>query len=159
MKMLSTVPEGLEEIIEVYGDCHAADFIQENIIWQRSPIVLRLSWAPDIRIGGFNCHRLIGPVVADVIAEIRDFGGIDFLRENDYDLWGGCFNPRGKTGGGGPSTHSWGISVDWCPALGPFGKPSKMPQFIVDAFVNRGFVNGGTWKVTDAMHNQACSGF
>jgi hypothetical protein len=159
MKKLVTVPEGYDEIVEEFGDCHSADFYKENIVWQRSPIILRLSWDKAVRIGGFLAHRLVGPVIADAITELRDFGEMDYLKENDYDLWGGCFNPRGKRGGGGTSTHSWGIAVDWCPALGPMGGPTRMPQFIVDAFVKRGFVWGGDWEKTDGMHFQAASGW
>ena len=159
MTTLSIVPEGYDEIIEAYGDCNSADFYKDNIIWQRSPIALRLSWDPDIRIGGFLAHRIVGPVMADAIAEIRDFAGLGYLHENEYDMFGGCFNQRGKRGGVGMSTHAWGIAVDWCPALGPMGGPTRMPQFIVDAFTKRGFIWGGDWKIQDAMHFQACSGW
>lgn len=159
MSKLTFMPDGIKEIIEVYGDCHAANWYKENIIWQRSPIALRLSWASETHIGGFLSHRLVGPVIADAIAEIRDFAGLEYLRQNDYDLWGGCFNPRGKRNNKGPSTHSWGIAVDWCPELGPIGGPTKMPAFIVEAFMKRGFVWGGTWKIPDGMHMQACSGY
>lgn len=159
MKKLAKVPEGYQEIDDVYGDCHAADFYRDNIVWQRSPAFLRLSWDKDVRIGGFLAHKLVGPVIADAIAEIADFGGLGYLKENDYDLWGGCFNPRGKRGGKGTSTHAWGIAVDWCPALGPMGGPTRMPQFIVEAFERRGFICGAKWAIPDGSHFQACSGW
>jgi hypothetical protein len=159
MRMLKVVPEGLEEIIEVYGDCYAAGWYQDNTVWQRSPFAMRLSWAPSVRIGGFIAHALVGPVIADALTEIRDFGGLEFLRENSYDLWGGCLNMRAKRDGVGTSTHAWGIAADYCPHLGQMGVKPKLPSFIVEAFTKRGFVWGGTWKTPDGMHFQACNGY
>jgi len=159
VKTLRSVPCGLEEIIEIYGDCFAADWYKENTVWQRSPFAMRLSWSPAQYIGGFIAHRLVGPVIADALTAIRDFGGLGFLRENSYDLWGGCLNMRPKKDGVGTSTHAWGIAVDYCPHLGQFGVPSHMPAFIVEAFTKRGFVNGGAWKKPDGMHQQACDGY
>jgi hypothetical protein len=159
VKRLSVVPCGLDEIVATYGDCYAADWYKDNMVWQRSPFSMRLSWSPDQYIGGFIAHKLVGPVIADALAEIRDFRGLDYLRENSYDMWGGCLNQRSKRDTVGTSTHSWGISVDYCPHLGPLGAIPKMPTFIVTSFTTRGFIWGGTWKRQDGMHFQAASGY
>lgn len=155
MVKLDWIPNGLGEIIEVYGDCHDPDFVRHHIVWQRAPFLLRLAWQPEIRVAGFMAHRLVGPAMADALAEMMVSFGLENLRDNDLDLYGGVFNPRGKRGGAGTSTHAWGIAIDWCPALGPMGQEPNMPAFIVDAFESRGFIWGGRWSRPDGMHFQA----
>lgn len=69
------------------------------------------------------------------------------------------YNYRSKTGGGGLSTHSWGIALDINPSrnpyqLGNWGPPqTDIPPVIVDIFKKYGFAWGGDWAgQTDAMH-------
>jgi hypothetical protein len=143
--MLHYVPDGIEDIRRYYGDWEAPTFAEKYIVWQRMPFLMRLSWDLKTKVAGFNVHESIAPAVVDAFKEILEFGGVAFLRDNDYDILGGCYNPRGKRGGTATSTHAWGIAVDYCPNLGPFGKKSRVPMFIVEAFTKRGFVNGGIW--------------
>ena len=159
MRTLTVVPNGLDAIVEKYGEPYDPDFQRDHLRWYRAPFRMRLSWQPETSIGGFVCHHAIGLVVMDTLKEVLRFGGLAYLQENDLDLFGGCYNPRGKRGGKGTSTHAWGIAVDWCPALGPMGGPTRMPDFIVTAFESRGFTWGGRWARPDGMHFQAAEGY
>ena len=159
MKMLRHVPRGLQEINDFYGNWEDSSFVQDHLTWKRMPFKMRLSWNQAVSITGFMVHLEIAEVVYDVLKQILNFGGLPFLRDNNLDFYGGCYNPRGKVGGGGTSVHAWGIGIDWCPALGAYGQTPNMPAFIVEAFTSRGFEWGGTWKKPDGMHFQACTSY
>ena len=159
MKELSILPDGYAEILRVYGDPLSRYFVSDRLKSFELPFTMRASWNTSIKYKWMTMHRLIGDVVVDALEEIRDHNGYNYLREECYDIIGGCYNLRKKTSSDQLSTHSWGIAVDICPHLGPFGKRPQMPVFIVEAFEKRGFVWGGRWKLPDGMHFQACKGY
>ena len=154
MITLQHVPDGIEEIIECYGDPKEKGWFDDNMIVCRLPFSLRQSWN-GVRVDRFHVHRLVEPAMKDAILEIEAYAGIIFLRRHDLDMWGGIYNDRNRRGSNTPSTHSWGIAIDYCPELGPFGDPSRIPYFIVDAFLKRGFVN----LKYDGQHNQAVKNY
>jgi len=74
----------------------------------------------------------------------------------------GCFNPRPKRVNGSPSTHSWGIAVDFNAAnnpMTPHGAPlqTDMPREMVAEIEALGWTWGGHFR--DPMHWQLCSGY
>ena len=155
MKVLDHVPDGIEEIIDYYGDPREDEnWFKENIIVCELPFSLRQSWN-GVRVSRFHVHRLVEPAMKDALIEIEEYGGAIFLRQYDLDQWGGVYNDRNKRGSNTPSTHSWGIAIDINPSLGPLGELGRMPYFIVRAFRNRGFIN----LRMDGQHFQACSGY
>lgn len=159
MKELSVLPDGYAEIMRVYGDPLSAGFIHDQIAAFELPFPLKASWNTAVVYRWMNMHRYVGDVVVDALREMMEYRGLEYLQENAYDVTGGCFNIRKKTGGDRLSTHSWGIAIDMVPQLGLFGKKSYVPDFIVAAFERRGFVWGGRWKLPDGMHFQACKNY
>lgn len=97
-------------------------------------------------------NKYIVPGVIDAFNEILDIYGIDFIRKNNLDWYGGCYEDRKSRGSGRLSVHSWGMAVDYLPQLGKFNSPSLIPYHIVRAFTNRGFNWGGDWNNPDGMH-------
>ena len=155
MIILNHIPNGLEEIIDYYGDPKEDDdWFKNNMTICALPFSLRQSWNQK-RINKFHVHKLVAPAMKDALLEIEEYAGIVFLQQYLLDQWGGVYANRNKRGSNIPSTHSFGISIDFCPELGPFGDPSRMPYFIVKAFIKRGFQN----LIMDGMHNQACTGY
>ena len=155
MIILDHVPDGIEEIVDYYGDPKVDDdWFLNNMIVCRLPFSLRQSWNQK-RINKFHVHKLVAPAMKDALLEIEEYAGIVFLRQYLFDQWGGVYADRNKRGSNIPSTHSFGISIDECPELGPIGEPSRMPYFIVHAFLRRGFEN----LKYDGMHFQACIGY
>ncbi len=164
MVKLEQVPEGLEGIIARYGVCGSAGpeiflpdrtWVSENIRLFHLPVPLRRSWDL-VEITTMPAHRLVGDAMVDAIAEIYEFYGLATMRMHSLDLWGGVYNPRFKRGSRQPSTHAWGIAIDWCPALGPFGERTRLPWPIVEAFLHRGFEN---LPASDGMHFSASRGY
>lgn len=166
MKRLEYIPR-YEELDEFYGnpesDPGVVDplFIDEYLIRIIMPYYMRLSWKPDIKVSILLVHRRIASVVIDALDEIKAYRGEDYLHANNYDYLGGSYNFRLMRAGTELSTHSWGAAIDLNPHLAPYRQKENLkwmnhqPDFIRDAFINRGFVSF-PW---DAMHFQAVLSF
>ena len=162
---LPTVPNGLDEIRDIYGwpvnESGKADeaFYSSRIKRFDLPFSMRLSWNKATSVRRSVAHELVIDSLVDALTEIRDYKGAQYLEENNLDLFGGIYAFRFKRGQEVPSTHAWGIAIDINPDLGRMGEKPRMPSFIVDAFKSRGWIWGGDWSHPDGMHFQACSGY
>jgi len=132
-----------------------ADWFNANIAVFDLPFPLYLSWEPGTMIKRFQAHRLVGPSIAAALELMAKGEGLDYLRANKLDRWGGCFNFRLIRGGNTLSNHSWGTAVDYCPDIGRLGNAEDVktyPRFIIQAFEAQGFYWGGNFDRPDAMH-------
>ena len=163
MLKLDVLPIGVQEMLLLYGapgkivdDHFEADrtWVQENLKRFKLSFPLRQSWDHKV-LRSFPAHRLVGNVMVEALEEIHDYYGLTVMRRYGLDLWGGVYNPRFKRNSTQPSTHAWAIAIDYCPDLGPYGKPSRIPWPIHDAFTKRGFVN----LDFDSMHFQAVENY
>ena len=163
MLKLNIVPQGAREIMMLYGapgrivnDHFEADpaWARENLKRFALGFPLRQSWDQAV-LHSFVAHRLVGDVMVDALEEIHAYYGLAVMRRYGLDFWGGVYNPRFKRNGSEPSAHAWGIAIDYCPDLGPYGQPSRIPWPIHEAFIKRGFVN----LDQDSMHFQACDDY
>jgi hypothetical protein len=156
--ILQKVPNGKQEIVNVYGDPLEAGFIQNHLRIYRLPFPMRVSWKPGEMIQDILIHRLVGPAMVDALAEYLGKLGLDWIREMGWDEYGGCYNLRNNVNSPQKlSTHSWGIAIDINPGDNPNGqKECAQPGALVDAFTSRGFVFaiGADW-----MHIQAATGY
>ncbi len=165
MVKLGYIPDGLPDIMKYYGVPGSLDsegwahvdrkWFKENISYFKLSFILQQSW-DQRKIKGFIAHNKVGPAMIDALEEIKDYAGLEFLQKYKLDQWGGVYNPRWKKGIEEPSTHMFGIAMDFCPELGPYGEESRMPCFIMEAFEKRGFIN--LW-MHDGMHNQGAKGY
>ena len=155
MIKLNYVPQGLKDIENYYGNPDEEGWFDDNIVIVDLPCSLRYSWK-DVFVDRFAAHRLIAPALLDALIEIIDYNGIMFLKEHNLDRFGGCYNRRNKRGSKTlKSVHYYAAAADYCPEYGPWGKHSRMPYFIVDAFKKRRFE---TFKL-DGMHFQGALGY
>lgn len=135
MLKLETIPKGIDEIGKVYGAAGRIrdgqfkvdpDWFTENVKVFHLSFPLRQSW--DYReIRAFHAHRKVGAVMIDALEEIYKFYGLRLMRRHGLDFWGGVYNPRLKRSAKEPSTHSWAIAIDYCPGLGPYDEPTRIP--------------------------------
>ena len=160
MMTLSHVPQTLAEVKEVYGDPDPdGDFVLDGQWYENFTQVYRLPfpmslYVPDGKpVNWMRCHKLVGEVIQDALEDVCNYGGLSYLQEHSYDVFGGCFSFRKMVGGSLLSTHSWGIAIDINPQLGLYLGEDNQPQFIKDAFEKRGFVN----LERDTMHFMACA--
>lgn len=106
-------------------------------------------------LGIFRCHRLVVPYLRGVVSELHRSSLIQLLDPADFQLAGGCYNPRFNRGGDpgySLSRHAWGIAIDLNPSSNPYGSVPTLPLAVVEVFRRWGFSWGGTWSTPDGMH-------
>ncbi len=170
MKTLDYVPDGLNDILEYYGnpdrdDNFAPDraFEENALVWVKAPYDLFLPWRLHKPCEWIFCHRLVAESLLDALEEIESYHGGDYVDTHDLDRYGGMYHFRKMHSVDALSTHSWGIAIDLNPDRAGWGAdPATQPEFIVEAFVRRGWNWGGHWPpkyTSDPMHFQACTGY
>jgi hypothetical protein len=142
-------------------------WFNENIRVFVLPYPMPISWGDHAETKRFQAHRLAGDRIIAALVKMREFAQIEaneenekkdalvWMRENKYDVWGGCFEWRAMRSGAARSTHSWGTSVDINPDRGGMNNTEDKkyyPAWIVRAFESQGFYWGGRFPVTDPMH-------
>jgi hypothetical protein len=128
----------------------------------RSPYLLRLDWDLEETIWKFSAHASLTSRIESAMAEILACYGIDQVRSLGLDRFGGCLNVRLKRGGSTPSTHSWGVAIDWFPSKNQL-KQSHRSAFFAKAdyfaffeiWEKWGFMSLGRCFDFDWMHVQA----
>lgn len=119
------------------------------------PFTLYLNGDKSLPCNNFYGSKRIADAVIDAYDEILDIYGIEFIRENGLDEYGGCFNHRASRGSERLSVHSWGMAIDIIPSKGKYGSPCLIPYHYIQAFKDRGFIWGGDWETPDGMHMSA----
>lgn len=167
MKTLDHVPSGLDGINSCYGICRGDEGEMDQSWFAKYTAVYRLpfpmrTWNNKL-ITQFRAHILIGDVIEEGMQEIADTLGVEWMRAERWDFWGGCWWYRKQRGYDALSTHAWGIAFDVncerCP-LG--GEPTDQHPTFAHVFKQRGFRWGGDWGKPwrcDPMHLQAASNY
>jgi hypothetical protein len=106
-------------------------------------------------VGVTRCHRMVVPYIRAALDEVERTGLAGELDRTDFQIAGGCYNPRFNRGadpGYSLSRHSWGIAVDLNPSTNPYGEDPTLVPEVVEIFKRWGFSWGGGWSVPDGMH-------
>jgi D-alanyl-D-alanine carboxypeptidase-like protein len=106
-------------------------------------------------VGETRCHRMVVPYIRAALVEVESSGLAPALDRADFQVAGGCFNPRFNRGadpGYSLSRHSWGIAIDFNPTTNQYGDHPTLSPEIVNIFRRWGFSWGGAWSVPDGMH-------
>lgn len=171
MIKLEYVPFGLTHINEYYGGQPAhvkivegktilvkdKNWARENTKQIKLPFPLRLSYNRTLYVQRPWVHNKIADALIDALEEIRGYAGYGFLKRYNLDITSGIGNTRLMKGSNNLiSLHAYFICIDMVPELGPYGEPNRMPFFIHEAFIKRGFVNK---TMEDGMHYQAADGY
>ena len=171
MVKLAHVPNGISEIKSYYGNPDKdSNWILDKdyyatLVNVKLPFPVKISWDPKTIVQNTAMHPLVVDSFVGALTDIMNFKGLQYLQDNKYDYFGGCFCFRKMVGYPALSVHSWGCAIDWCPDIGRFGSwddQAKYPKFIAEAFMERGWDWGGNWSKKyqpDAMHFQACTGY
>jgi hypothetical protein len=129
----------------------AGDAVEVDPSWRETWIVT----ADFPIVGETRCHRMVVPYVRAALDEVERSGLAAELDRADFQLAGGCYNPRFNRGadpGYSLSRHSWGIAVDFNPSTNRYGDEPTLSLEVVDIFRRWGFSWGGGWGVPDGMH-------
>jgi hypothetical protein len=171
------VPDGLEQIVEVYGDpkVHLVgrDYEVDGAWERRNMATLEHGFIPNAR-QAIYCHRMFAPL----LGRLLDAWSARVRSGDPYRLVKlACFSPRLQRGAPPGSqlysTHSWGIAIDAnentnrlvapCPLGDPrraVGPLNDLPEAWLDDARQLGLVCGADFKTrSDRMHIQACHGY
>ena len=160
-----TVPHGLQEIMDTFGDITKYIGVDGTLKpqWEskylcraKLPFPMRLSWDPSKEVRSILCHVKLKDIFPEVLRAIEIQG-----MKGKVKTYGGCFNFRSKRTSGKLSTHSWGIAIDLNPETNAQGMRGHMYLGIVGVFKGFGFAWGGDWPSSskDPMHFQFCTGY
>lgn len=151
--MLTTIPNGLDEIIHTFGSLNDPKFEAKNIVLFDLPYPLFYAGTPVTRA---RSHRLL---VENFQKAFKDLllAGLDHEVKN----YSGIYARRAIRGQSmHASAHSWGIAIDLEADKYPLGSNNRFPDAVVEIFHNAGFYYGGDFKSRhDPMHFQACTGY
>ncbi|MEM1405767.1 MAG: M15 family peptidase [Bacteroidota bacterium] len=121
-----------------------------------------LSWDTSKSISRLKCHKKVASSVVRVLEQVLDTYGIDEIKRQKLDNWGGCFNVRSIRGGRKPSMHSWGIAMDYYPSKNQLRWGSDRAVFARSEYnkwweiwESEGWVSLGRARNFDWMHVQA----
>lgn len=152
--MLTTTPNGLPEILQVFGDLHDPKFEAKNIALFDLPYPIKYG---AVTVTRARCHRLLVDNFVIVFKEIQAAG----LATPWADEYSGIYATRPIRGYPMfPSCHSWGIAIDLEVASNPLGTIGHMHPDVVRIFEKYGFVWGGRFiHRKDPMHFQFARGY
>lgn len=158
-------PTGLQGVLDLFGNIY--DFIRDdgtidpswevqNITRVALPFAIPLDWDPAKSATGVRCHRLLAPLFSEVFQRIVAAGLKPAIK-----TYGGCYQYRAKRNGSKPSTHSWGIAIDFNVRTNAMGTAGDMDPQLVKLMGDMGFLWGGRWSGSgkDPMHFQYCSAY
>lgn len=152
--------EKMEALIDFYGDPKRPNTIP--IKWVRFPYKFVAVYNSNKRISGFDCHVKVADSLQRVFTDVLAHYGEDGIEELGLNRWGGCHVVRAIRGGTRPSTHTWGISVDFMPKQNQlkwqfdeakFSRPDYDKWW--EIWESEGWVGLGRTKGYDWMHIQA----
>lgn len=158
-------PNGLEEIIQVFGDIdqYLGNDGRPNSQWVDGvmqlvnlPFPIKYHSNPSQNLTRLRCHHKLTDVFAAVFNAILNQGLKDKIKDCD-----GCYCFREKSSGNGElSVHSWGIAIDLNVSTNKPNTPGDMAPELITLFKGFGFEWGGDWSnYRDPMHFQYCTGY
>jgi hypothetical protein len=101
-------------------------------------------------IDTIKCHSYCAAAYRDALEEILEKFGQDGIDHYGLNTFHGCHVERKTKDKKWWSIHTWGMAFDHNIAFGPWGGPTAMPYYFVQAFLKRGFGWGGRFR--DGMH-------
>ncbi|MBI9111453.1 hypothetical protein [Maridesulfovibrio ferrireducens] len=99
----------MKELVHCYGQ------IGVNQTRITLPYPHKLAWDTDTIVNSYLCHEKVHDSLKRVLTRTLLHYGNEKIEQLNLNLWGGCLNVRTMRGGAKPSTHSWGIAVDYDP--------------------------------------------
>lgn len=126
------------------------------------PYPMVLAWDPDTEVNRITIHGKCAASATRVFTRVLEHYGMDAIRAQNLDRFGGCFAHRPMRGGSQLSTHAFACALDldpennqlrWGRDRAHMARPEN--QFFVDAWRAEGWVSLGVERNFDWMHFQA----
>lgn len=135
---------------------------EDNLVRMQFPYPMRISWNLDTMAKSTRVHKKVKDSLQRVLTNVLNHYGLDEIKRLRLDVYAGCFKERPIRGGTRPSTHSWGIALDfddqnnklnWNSDKATFASPEydKWWEF----WEEEGWLSLGRARNYDWMHVQA----
>jgi hypothetical protein len=156
--MLTTIPNGLLQLIKTFGDPRLPGFENEYIVEFELPYTLLYTDDKGI-VSNVNKTRANKLAVGNIIQALSDVKTKGFAPH--VLNFGGIYNMRNIRGSQVYlSVHAFGAAIDLEPLMYPRGSSKRFPAGVIECFSDAGFVYGGDFKYRlDPMHFQLVSGY
>jgi hypothetical protein len=148
--------EDVQSLINFYGQKAT------NLVSLTLPYSMKLSWDKSKTVTKITCNKKVKDSIEKVLVEVKSHYGLEAIKTLKLDLFGGCFNDRPIRNGTRPSTHAWGIALDFDPEnnqlkwgrdKATFAKPDYDAWWQI--WESEGWVSLGRARNFDWMHVQA----
>lgn len=133
-----------------------------NLVTIDLPYPFILSFQPGKVVRKLTCNKKVKDSLLRVLTNVKSAYGLGEIKRLHLDIFGGCFNDRPIRGGTRPSTHSWGIALDfdpdnnqlkWGRDRARFARPEYNKWW--EIWEAEGWVSLGRARNFDWMHVQA----
>lgn len=134
----------------------------KNLVTYEVPYLLKLAWPPYSNVSRITSHRLVKDSVLRILTQVKSVYGMAEIERLRLNMYGGCFADRPIRGGTRPSTHAWGIALDfdpdnnqlkWGRDKAHFARPEYHRWW--EIWEAEGWVSLGRTRNYDWMHVQA----
>jgi len=123
---------------------------------------LKIAWDFALSRKHFSVHQKVANSLGRVLDKVLATYGEANIARLGLDLFGGDYNARPMRGGTQPSTHSWGIAIDFDPEKNPLKASRETARFAHPdyedwwrAWEAEGWLSLGRARNFDWMHVQA----
>lgn len=143
--------------------CPTRDIVQVPCPWP-----MKLDWELKSSRGHFNVHSLVADSLTRVLQSVLEHYGIEGIKKYGLNRFSGDFSCRRIRGGSRPSTHAWGVAIDF------YGSRNELRQstndtppptlahpdltFFWERWEEEGWYSLGRMEDRDWMHIQAAKG-
>jgi len=149
--------QGEASLTAFYGPAGPSQLVKVPV-----PYPHKLSWDLNISVNSIQAHVKVKDSLQRVLAKVLAHYGQEEIKRLKLDVWGGCYNLRLKRGGTTPSTHSWGIALDYDPDRNQLKWGADKAAFARPEYEawwrfweEEGWVSLGRTRNFDWMHVQA----
>lgn len=160
--------ETVAQLNATYGLAQPKNNCQAQIIKMPSPWKMRLDWNLSKTREHFWIHKDVAASLKRVLEAIFQHYGLDGIKKHGLDRFSGDYQCRNKRNGSTPSTHAWGIAIDF------YGSKNRLAQstnhsepptlahpdlnFFWERWEDEGWYSLGRMEDRDWMHVQAAKG-
>jgi hypothetical protein len=151
-----------------YGTVNPPNSCPVPIVKVPSPWKMGLDWDMSLSRTHFNVHKKVADSLKRVLDAIFQHYGLDGIEKHGLNRFSGDLNCRSVRGGSRPSTHAWGIAIDFYGSKNELRRSTNdnppptlaHPElnFFWERWEEEGWYSLGRSEDRDWMHIQAAKG-
>lgn len=160
--------EGTASLNAHYGRVNPPDSCPVDIVRVPCPWKMGLDWDMSLSRSHFNVHRKVADSLKRILEAVFQKYGEDGIKKHGLNRFSGDLTCRNIRGGSRPSTHAWGIAIDFYGSKNELRRSTNdvppptlaHPEltFFWEQWEKEGWYSLGRSEDRDWMHIQAAKG-